>query len=736
MSTQTFKFSISPPCLVISRSTLIKTIGLATIVVQGIVHAADSKDDWIQYPPRAAVKLTEQINKFRDAEVQKKEGEKEGEKEKRNEEKKDFEKKDLDARKADVAKSEKASPNDQAQAQAQAKETPKPKTLVSEDVSWEKDHKTKNTLKKFSDGTSEIQTDVIEPVAGEPSYKGNLEMIPMTYADGVKSIITRKAKSEEYEWGKDHTTKTTIYKFSDGTINVDIKSIPKKYSQPEFKDGFEKITITYGDGTQKTEEYEAIDRRVSWSKDHLTQKIKYVFEDGKSYEESVDVPKVLGTPVYEADQERITVTYGDGFKEEIINKAVDQKITWSSDHLVKNVTYLFADGGTSSLEVKVPRVEGNPTYKGNIQTLYFIYGDGTKTALSRKAIGERVTWSADHLTKTTEYSFVDGTINKVVSSVPQEVTKPVYEKNIQTITTRYGDGTVDTVVNKAISEDVSWSEDHLFRTITYKFSDGTSNQVVQSIPNQISPPSYSRGTETIKKVYGDGFEKIFTYDAISQKEVWSKDHESKVTIYKFADGTTHKEEIQLPKIYGQPTYDRDMEIIAVNYADGTTKIVRKKAVESKIILAEDDKTKLTRYIFEDGTVNDVPIKDLISMEKTPKDVILRDQPSAQNEQATVDKNISKKSAVKVEVHKPVYLQGLEIVTMTTSDGKTQTATYKAISKDEKWSKDGKTKFTTYRFEDGTSNTVTTDVMTQMSKLPKASSNQDNDELSSHSLADD
>jgi hypothetical protein len=91
---------------------------------------------------------------------------------------------------------------------------------------------------------------------------------------------------------------------------------------------------------------------------------------------------------------------------------------------------------------------------------------------------------------------------------------------------------------------------------------------------------------------------------------------------------------------------------------------------------------------------------------------------------------------KVEVHKPVYLQGLEIVTMTTSDGKTQTATYKAIAKDETWSSDGKTKFTKYKFEDGTTNTVTTDVITQMSKMPKPSLTQDSDDLVGHSLADD
>ena len=696
MQNLTFKFSIAKSFQKTGGKILLKTVGIAALLVQGFAHAGDSKDDWIQYPPRAAVKLTEQINKFKDIEV----------------DKKDVELAKGDLAKGEATKTEKVS----APEQTPAKESVKPKTLVSEDISWGKDHKTKTIYKKFSDGSIDTQVDIVEPVAGEPTYKGNLELIPMTYADGVKSIITRKAKSEEYEWAMDHTTKTTIYKFSDGTTNLDIKSVPKKYSQPEFKDGFEKITITFGDGTQKTEEYEAIDRKVSWSKDHLTQKITYLFEDGKSYDELVEVPKVVGTPVYIGDQERLSVTYGDGFKEEVILKPIDQKVSWSSDRITKIITYFFADGGKGTDEINVPRTESSPIYKGNLETIYYTYGDGTKTVLTRKAISEKVSWAEDHLTKTTLYSFADGSVNKVVSSVSQEVSKPIYEKDTQTITTKFGDGTVSTVVNKAIDEEVSWSEDHLYKTVTYKFSDNTTNQVVLSIPNQILPPTYKAGKETIKKIYGDGTEKVFTYDAISQKEVWSSDHESKVTVYKFADGTTHKEEMIAPKLYGQATYENDIEVIPVNYADGTVKIIRKKAVETKTILSDDGKLKLIRFIFEDGTVNDVA--DSSEGASQPQKIM------------------NKVFNAKVEVHKPVYLQGLEIVTMTTSDGKTQTATYKAIAKDETWSSDGKTKFTKYKFEDGTTNTVTTDVITQMSKMPKPSLTQDSDDLVGHSLADD
>ncbi len=701
-----FQFSTCKNLMRLNTTVFVITVGIATFFTHIIAFGGDSKDNWIQYPPKAAVKLTEQINGFKEL---------------------DSEKKESAEVPAEKVKAVEPLP---------VKEVPKPKTLVDEKVIWEKDHKTKNIIKKFSDGTQDVQTEFVEPVAGEPNYKGNLEMIPMSYADGVKSIITRKAKSEEYEWAKDHTTKTTIYKFSDGTTNIDIKSIPKKYSQPEFKNGFEKITITFGDGTQKTEENEAVDRRVSWSKDHLTQIIKYVFEDGKSYEDIVEVPAVFSKPIYVGDKEKTLITYGDGFSEEVIANAIDQKVSWSSDHLIKKTTYSFADGGVSTVEVGVPRIESEPVYKENIETFYYTYGDGTKTSLSKKATAEKVTWSTDHLTKTTEYTFADGTFNKVVSSVSAEVLKPIYDKDTETIKTKFGDGTVSSVVNKAIAEEVSWSEDHLFKTVTYRFNDGTTNQVVQSIPNQILPPSYKSGVETIKKVYGDGTEKVFTYEAVSQKEVWSNDHESKVIIYKFADGTTFKEEVQTPKIFGKPSYNKDIQTVTINFADGTVKTIKNKAVDSKIILSEDEQIKLTRYTFEDGTFNDVPLamEKLKQLEKNVQsEKLAQPEKIVQPEKENV---INKKIDAKGEMHKPIYLQGLEIITMTTSDGKTQTATFKAISKDEAWSKDGKTKFTTYKFEDGTTNKVTTDVMTEKSKMPKPSSSQNDDELSGHSLADD
>ena len=62
------------------RAALIKTFGLALLMSHSFAHAADSMENWVQYPPRAAVKLTEQINKFNEIKVEKKEVEKKEEK--------------------------------------------------------------------------------------------------------------------------------------------------------------------------------------------------------------------------------------------------------------------------------------------------------------------------------------------------------------------------------------------------------------------------------------------------------------------------------------------------------------------------------------------------------------------------------------------------------------------------------------------------------------------------------
>ena len=158
-----FKSSIVRSFQKTDGKILLKTVGIAALLVQGFAHAGDSKDDWIQYPPRAAVKLTEQINKFKDIEV----------------DKKDVELAKGDLAKGEATKTEKVS----APEQTPAKESVKPKTLVSEDISWGKDHKTKTIYKKFSDGSIDTQVDIVEPVAGEPTYKGNLELIPSKMAN-------------------------------------------------------------------------------------------------------------------------------------------------------------------------------------------------------------------------------------------------------------------------------------------------------------------------------------------------------------------------------------------------------------------------------------------------------------------------------------------------------------------------------------------------------------------------
>ncbi len=652
---------IAPTFARIAMGVSLLLFGMLTNVT---AEAADPRDGWIQFPPRAAVKFTEQLQKFNEIEADKKEASTKGlnikestSKEPLTKDNSNPDKKTAESKKDQSTKQEKKlDPEEKGSELVKAHE----KKIVSQDETWNKDHKTRTTTFKFDDGSTEAKVDVIEPISGEPTYKGDIESIPMSYADGVKSIITRKAINVEQVWAKDHSTRTTVYKFSDGTTNVEIKNIPKKYSQPEFKNGMEYITITYGDGTQKIQENEAVDRKTVWSKDHLVQTIIYYFEDGKSYEEKQEVPKVMGTPAYKDDREIIKVTYGDGFVEELVELAIDKKINWASDHLSKTTTYLFPDGTTNSSSATLEKEEISKVYKGNLQTFTYLYPDGTKTALSRKAISEKVTWADDHVTKTVEYFFADGSINKVISEVRPVMSKPIYKQNFQLINYKFGDGTTSAVVNKAISEETSLSESRLYRVVFYKFAD-------VSVSSE----------EFMEPQVVDNKEKL------TQPEKVSK--------------TKTEKENDNPEA-GQRKKDNQSEKIAKSKLDQNSDI-------------EPRTKKQEEFIFKN---------------------ILNKFLDKGNEGETISDHKLSSSAA----NQPVYLQGLEIVSKQTSDGKTITQTFKAIDKEETWSSDKTKKYTIYKFADGTINKVVTDVNSQTSKVPVTLSINTDEELTRRSLLDE
>jgi len=660
----TVKCKLVPEAPSLARMALGVCLLMVGMFTNVIAETTDPRDGWIQFPPRAAVKFTEQLQKFNEIEADKKETSSKGlnfkestSKEPLTKDISNLDKKSADSKKDQLVKQEKKL--DQEEKGTELVKVQE-KKIVSQDQTWNKDHKTRTTTLKFDDGSTEAKVDVIEPISGEPTYKGDIESIPMTYADGVKSIITRKAINVEQVWAKDHSTRTTVYKFSDGTTNVEIKNIPKKYSQPEFKNGMEYITITYGDGTQKIQENEAVERKTLWSKDHLVQTIIYYFEDGKSYEEKQEVPKVIGTPAYKDDREIIKVTYGDGFVEELVELAIDKKITWANDHISKTTTYFFPDGTSNSVSSTLEKEEISKVYKGNLQTFTYLYPDGTKTALTRKAISEKVTWADDHVTKTVEYFFADGSINKVISEVRPVMSKPIYKQNFQLINYKFGDGTTSAVVNKAISEESSLSENRLYRVVFYKFADGSVSS-----------------------------EEFMEPQVIESKE--------KLTEPEKVSKTKAEKENNNPEA-GQRKNDNQSEKVAKSKPDQNSDIEPHKKQQEEFTF----KNILNKFLDKSNE------GELISDHKLSS--------SAGNQ--------------------PVYLQGLEIISKQTSDGKTITQTFKAIDKEETWSSDKTKKYTIYKFADGTINKVVTDVNSQTSKAPLSLSINTDEELTRRSLLDD
>ena len=660
----TVKCKLVPEAPSLARMALGVCLLMVGMFTNVIAETTDPRDGWIQFPPRAAVKFTEQLQKFNEIEADKKETSSKGlnfkestSKEPLTKDISNLDKKSADSKKDQLVKQEKKL--DQEEKGTELVKVQE-KKIVSQDQTWNKDHKTRTTTLKFDDGSTEAKVDVIEPISGEPTYKGDIESIPMTYADGVKSIITRKAINVEQVWAKDHSTRTTVYKFSDGTTNVEIKNIPKKYSQPEFKNGMEYITITYGDGTQKIQENEAVERKTLWSKDHLVQTIIYYFEDGKSYEEKQEVPKVIGTPAYKDDREIIKVTYGDGFVEELVELAIDKKITWANDHISKTTTYFFPDGTSNSVSSTLEKEEISKVYKGNLQTFTYLYPDGTKTALTRKAISEKVTWADDHVTKTVEYFFADGSINKVISEVRPVMSKPIYKQNFQLINYKFGDGTTSAVVNKAISEESSLSQNRLYRIVFYKFADGSVSS-----------------------------EEFMEPQVVESKE--------KLTEPEKVSKTKAEKENNNPEA-GQRKNDNQSEKVAKSKPDQNSDIEPHKKQQEEFTF----KNILNKFLDKSNE------GELISDHKLSS--------SAGNQ--------------------PVYLQGLEIISKQTSDGKTITQTFKAIDKEETWSSDKTKKYTIYKFADGTINKVVTDVNSQTSKAPLSLSINTDEELTRRSLLDD
>ena len=171
------------------------------------------------------------------------------------------------------------------------------------------------------------------------------------------------------------------------------------------------------------------------------------------------------------------------------NTATSSAVTWAADHITKTTTYTFSNGGTNPVVTTVPGVAGTPTYSGNTQTIVTTYGDGTTSTANNTATSSAVTWASDHVTKTTTYTFANGGTNPVVTTVPGVAGTPTYSGNTQTIITTYGDGTTSTANNTATGSAVTWASDHVTKTTTYTFANGGTNPVVTTVSPTTSNPT-------------------------------------------------------------------------------------------------------------------------------------------------------------------------------------------------------------------------------------------------------
>lgn len=301
----------------------------------------------------------------------------------------------------------------------------------------------------------------------------------------------------------------------------------------------EKITTTYEDQSTKTVIFPAIDESFIWGANHISKIITYEFADGSKHEETVEVPAIVQPSVYDDDIQIVKISFADGFEKIVRKRPKSESYTWESDHVTKRVTYYYSNGERHSIKKVVPPILGKPIYEAEIEIFTARYWDGEVGTKSIKAIDTKISWASDHVTKTIDYAFPDGTHNIVRVNEEGVASKPTYENGLEKITITYGDGYEETNEFKAQAEEITWSSDHLKRTITYLFKDGTNNPVVSMVDPEVADPVYQDGKKIIVTTFGDGFKQSKSIKSLTQNEILSNTRSSKKVNYLYEDGTTH-----------------------------------------------------------------------------------------------------------------------------------------------------------------------------------------------------
>ena len=183
------------------------------------------------------------------------------------------------------------------------------------------------------------------------------------------------------------------------------------------------------------------------------------------------------------------ITYSD--RNSQTYQATNTVTTWGANHITKTTLYTFADKTTNKVTIQQKPVVAAPTYDANKEIIVTTYGDGystTKTSLTKNS---KISWGADHITKTTAYMFPDKTSNKVISTQQGVGSTPVYNADSETIQITYGDGYKAIQTNTATNSGVTWGSDHITKTTTYTFLDKSANQVAETIQPTLAGASFS-----------------------------------------------------------------------------------------------------------------------------------------------------------------------------------------------------------------------------------------------------
>jgi Subtilase family len=173
------------------------------------------------------------------------------------------------------------------------------------------------------------------------------------------------------------------------------------------------------------------------------------------------------------------------------------------------------------------------TYNNDVETV--TYTNGTSATFNSNS--STTTWGSDHVTKTITYSFADGTSNVVVSNVKPTKSAATYIAGVKTYVLTYGDGYNPTVTINALSSTTTWGSDHMTKTTTYTFGDGTITSDVRTVKPTKSAATYIAGVKSYTLTYGDGYSVPITINAQTSTTAWGSDHMTKTITYTFGDGT-------------------------------------------------------------------------------------------------------------------------------------------------------------------------------------------------------